>query len=136
MKARNILQKSKLKVTRIRLRALNFFMSGNKVFSYKELKNEFCSEMDRVSLYRILHQFEDTGIIMKVLDTSGEVKYCFCEENSSQIEDFYFKCSTCNKEEILPALPGEYYQRLRLLHQIEQIHLHAEGICKECSHNQ
>ena len=87
-----------------------------------------------MTLYRTLASFEEKGIIHKILDDSGTVKYALCSSCDSQHhhdEHVHFQCSVCKNTFCLehtsfqkPTLPEGF--------QFESMQLLVSGICPAC----
>ena len=115
-KFEQLLRSSQLRVTQPRLRVLG-------------------SEIDRVTLYRILGSFEEKGILHKVFDLNGTATYAICstECTTHQHDDqhVHFICSACNSvfclnEISLPKieLPAGF--------SLQSASVNAVGLCEKC----
>jgi Fur family ferric uptake transcriptional regulator len=132
-----LLAKHSLKKTGPRLRVLSLMAAKNTATSQPDLEN-LVSDVDRVTLYRILNVFEEKGIIHKVFDLNGTANYAICTSNCVEHhhndEHLHFNCTQCNNvyclnELNLPAfdLPAGF--------ELEGFTLYASGLCPKCSEN-
>lgn len=106
--------------------------------SQGDIENALVNQFDRVTIYRTLKSFLSSGIIHKVLDDVGGVKYALCKElchHSDQLnhqhDHVHFKCTdcgqtTCLEEVHIPTiiLPQGYTK--------QESNLLIQGICKRC----
>ena len=73
----SILTKHDLRKTPIRIKVLEVFLQKNEALSHAELEREL-EETDRVTLYRTLKKFEESGIIHKAIDGTDTARYALC----------------------------------------------------------
>lgn len=135
----SILKSYSLKVTQPRLRVLQIVSEKNTAISQPELEKILGSEIDRVTLYRILSSFEDKGILHKVFDLNGTATYAICSTKCSahhhHDQHVHFICSVCNSvfcldEITVPKinLPPNF--------SLHGIAINAVGICDSCQNKQ
>lgn len=131
----SILKANSLKVTQPRLRVLQIVSEKNTAISQPELEKILGSEIDRVTLYRILSSFEDKGILHKVFDLNGTATYAICSTKCSSHhhhdQHVHFICSLCNSVFCLDeiAIPKINLPPNFSLHEIA---INAVGICDSC----
>jgi Fur family ferric uptake transcriptional regulator len=126
-----------LKSTRVRKEVLRVIATSAKALSHKEIQSQLSEKADRVTLFRLLHDFEQKGIIHKALDIKGVSVYAYChhtcnEHGHSHHTHGHFQCKQCdsvfcmNQAEImLNSMPTGFI--------IDKIEMTMYGICKECS---
>ena len=131
----DLLQKADLRITKSRKEVLDILMqSGDQAISSQEIEHTL-SGIDRITLYRILKTFEETGLIHSVADGSGKTKYALCSHECSGGEHhdnhLHFYCrvcdtTTCLDQVNLPVvkLPQDY--------ELEEIRFVVAGVCKDC----
>jgi Fur family transcriptional regulator, ferric uptake regulator len=133
-KTEELLKSHTLRVTKVRTRVLDMFREQAKALSHPEIEEEF-SDFDRVTLYRTLHSFLENGLLHKVPDDSGVMRYALCQTDCTAHDHFdnhvHFKCESCEKIECLhdveiPAVhvPDGY--------EVQMAHLLLQGICPAC----
>lgn len=133
-----LLKSNRLKVTQPRLRVLSIISRKESAISQPDLEKIVGTEIDRVTLYRILGSFEEKGIFHKVFDLNGTATYALCSSKCSadhhHDQHVHFICSSCNSvfclDEIsLPkiTLPAGF--------SMHEIAINAVGICADCSKN-
>ena len=130
-----LLKANKLKVTQPRLRVLHIISQKQSAISQPELEKIVGTEIDRVTLYRILSNFEEKGILHRVFDLHGTATYALCSTKCSadhhHDQHVHFICSSCNSvfclEEI--SLPKINVPKDFSLHELS---INAVGICADC----
>jgi len=132
----HLLQGAELRVTKSRKLVLSHLeKAGDIAISSNEIEHNLPG-IDRITLYRILKSFEESGLIHSVSDGSGKTKYAMCSHECSGGEHhddhLHFHCrvcdtTTCLDQVILPTvqLPKDY--------QLEEKRFVATGICKDCA---
>jgi Fur family ferric uptake transcriptional regulator len=114
---------------------LHLFLKKDYALSQGDIEGEIADPLDRVTVYRTLKTFSDRGLIHKVLDDKGRLKYALCSQacstNGHRDEHVHFKCSRCGQTnclnvEIPPVkLPLGYVPR--------EVNFLIEGTCQNCS---
>jgi Fur family ferric uptake transcriptional regulator len=131
-----ILKKSGFKKTDLRRAVLRIFSNTNHALSSKDIESIYKSDLDRVTLFRILKDFEEKCIIHKVGNTEGNPQYAFCHHtghnHAVHHEHMHFNCTKCHNifciEDVeipLLNLPKGY--------KVTQWNLNVTGICKNCN---
>lgn len=135
LKNEELLKAHGLKVTRVRLSTLETIQKSEVALSHAQLE-KLNKKVDRVTLYRTLHIFEDKGIIHRVVNESGTVKYSGCQSDCDHSkphdQHLHFSCNVCDKTVCLsdqkvemPVLPTGY--------QLKNYYLLATGTCPSCA---
>lgn len=130
-----ILKDYDLRTTTSRSAILRLFLRNSFALSYSDIEREIATTFDRVTVYRTLKTFLDKGVIHKVLDDEGGLKYALCSEPCSthehHHEHVHFKCTKCGQtsclEEVtIPVvnLPKGYVAG--------EINLLIQGTCSRC----
>lgn len=130
-----LLQNVDLRVTKSRRDVLGILVeSGDQAISSSDIEHTL-DTIDRITLYRILKTFEESGLIHSVADGTGKTKYALCSHECSGGEHhddhLHFYCricetTTCLEKVQLPPvkLPAEYL--------IEEKRFVVAGVCKAC----
>jgi Fur family ferric uptake transcriptional regulator len=129
-----VLKDFKLRSTPIRQEILQLFLLKNHALSHADIENEIDDVLDRVTVYRTLKTFLDRGLIHKVLDDTGGMKYALCNEACTKAahhhDHVHFKCTRCGQTYCLNVtvptiqLPKGYRE--------EEVNLLIQGVCKNC----
>lgn len=130
-----LLKSNGLKVTKPRLRVLEVISDKTTAITQPDLEKVFGSEIDRVTLYRILASFEEKGILHKIFDLQGTATYAICSTKCSahhhHDQHVHFICSVCNSVYCLDeiSVPKINIPSNFSLHAIA---INAVGICASC----
>jgi Fur family ferric uptake transcriptional regulator len=130
-----ILKDYDLRTTTSRSAILRLFLKNSFALSYSDIEGEIAATFDRVTVYRTLKTFLDKGVIHKVLDDEGSLKYALCSEPCSTLEHHHehvhFKCikcghTSCLEEVTIPEvnLPKGFV--------IAEVNLLIQGTCNRC----
>ena len=131
----NLLKQGKLRTTNARRLVLEEFLkAGHTALSSSEIEKKI-EDLDRITLYRTIKTFEESGIIHQAVDVSGRSKYALCSEycSSHQHEDHHahFYCKKCQKTICLDDvkipvinLPDNF--------KLEDSQLVLSGVCGTC----
>jgi Fur family transcriptional regulator, ferric uptake regulator len=127
------LKEHNLRITEIRQEVLDSFVQHAQAFSHADLERLFLKKFDRVTLYRTLKTFLDTGIIHKVLDDHG-TKYALCKTEACshqhhQHNHVHFKCDVCGQTTCLDHV---HVPEITLGFVAKEINFLAAGICNNC----
>lgn len=134
-----LLRKNGLKVTSPRMRVLSEITHKNAAISQPDLEKIVGNDIDRVTLYRILSNFEEKGIVHKIFDLNGTATYAMCTsnctENHHHDQHIHFICSVCNSVYCLDevSLPKVSLPPHFALHSIA---INAVGLCANCQKTQ
>jgi Fur family ferric uptake transcriptional regulator len=133
-----LLKNHQLRSTPNRQTILRLFLETDYALSHADIESEIDDNLDRVTVYRTLKTFLNKGLIHKVLDDEGSMKYALCNDHCSFQEHHHdhvhFKCTKCGQTNCLEVevpsikLPKEY--------KIDEINLLIQGICDQCSNTQ
>jgi Fur family transcriptional regulator, ferric uptake regulator len=133
-----ILQDFDLRKTTSRSAILSLFIKRPFALSYTDIEQEVAKGFDRVTVYRTLKTFVDKGVVHKVLDDGGSLKYALCTDLCTHAnhhhEHVHFKCTVCGQTSCLDhttipqvTLPHGY--------EAKELNLLIQGICQNCGQN-
>jgi Fur family ferric uptake transcriptional regulator len=133
----NFLKKINLRVTESRVQILSFFQDQEFALSHADIESALSGKFDRVTIYRTLKSFLEKGLIHKVLDDSGNLKYAICTHSCSpevakhQHQHAHFKCAECGLTTCLDEvqIPTVNLPKGFALH---ESNLLVQGICADC----
>ena len=130
-----LLKDFRLRTTPSRQEILHLFLRKAYALSHGDIEKEINNSLDRVTVYRTLKTFLDRGLIHKVLDDEGSLKYALCNDACSTAghhhNHVHFKCTHCGQTNCLnieiPAvkLPKGYKP--------SEINLLIQGVCEHCT---
>lgn len=131
-----LLKTFRLRSTPTRQEILHLFLKKDYALSHSDIESEIADDLDRVTVYRTLKTFSDRGLIHKVLDDGGILKYALCSEACSATrhrhEHVHFKCTNCGQTNCLDVdipmvkLPKGYIPK--------EVSFLVRGTCQNCSH--
>lgn len=130
-----LLKSFRLRSTPTRQEILHLFLKKDYALSHSDIESEIADEIDRVTVYRTLKTFTDRGLIHKVLDDGGSLKYALCSDACSATahrhEHVHFKCIRCGQTNCLDvAIPTV---RLPDGYKARELNLLVQGTCQNCS---
>ena len=131
-----ILKQKNLRVTTCRDQVLRVFIQAQSALSNADIENGLSKEFDRVTVYRTLKTFLKKGIIHKVPDDTGNLKYALCNDECTEEQHnhqhVHFKCESCGQTVCLDhlkipeiELPEGYY--------FADSNLLIHGTCDKCN---
>lgn len=131
----NVLRDFQLRSTPGRQEVLQIFLKSNFALSHGDIEREMPLDFDRVTLYRTLKTFLDKGLVHKVLDDEGGLKYALCNNNCSTTghhhNHVHFKCTICGQTSCLEVeIPGI---KLPKGFKSAEANLLIQGTCDNCA---
>ena len=134
-KVPELLKEHKLRTTSSRSVILNIFIKRTHALSYSDIEKEVSSAFDRVTVYRTLKAFLDRGVIHKVLDDGGALKYALCNEQCQEEDHHHdhvhFKCTQCGKTQCLEDVEV-HPLKLPRGYKAKEVNLLIRGTCPRC----
>jgi len=133
---RQILQQSQLRQTQSRSDILGVFFDRGVALSEREIEDAMSEPCDRVTIYRTLSTFLEKGIIHKVLDDAGAMKYALCpsecqDRAQHRHDHVHFKCIACGRTVCLDQVPIPSVS-LPEGYQLSEVNMLLEGTCPAC----
>ena len=124
-----------LRSTPSRIAILNVFLKRNYALTHSDIERGISSHFDRVTVYRTLKTFLDRGLIHKVLDDEGSIKYALCSEactiTGHHHNHIHFKCTQCGQTNCLEVeVPP---MKLPRGYKTSEVNLLIQGVCSKCS---
>jgi Fur family ferric uptake transcriptional regulator len=135
--AQQLLKSFDLRNTEARILILDEFLKCHFALSQVNLEDVLGENIDRVTIYRTLKTFLEKGILHKVLDDAGCIKYALCVNQECVHEEHthshvHFKCNFCGQTNCLNdieipliILPKGY--------KFYETNVLVSGICKVCN---
>ncbi len=124
-----------LKVTPARLSVIEVLSEGNQAFAHAELEKIF-DTMDRVTLYRILNDFEYVGLVHKIVDAEGITRFALCKKSCPDKhhtdDHVHFNCQICHK---MFCLDKVHEPQINLPNgfKAERLQTLIYGLCNSCN---
>lgn len=130
------IKKVGLTATKRRVNVLKLFIQLNKPIDLKIIKNR-CSDIDRVTLFRILSVFEDKKIIHSFILSNGQKLYALCNQDcetskSDHVHNhIHFQCDDCDT---VMCLPVTKFPKIKIPNYIlRNVDINASGKCSKCT---
>ncbi|KAA9325067.1 transcriptional repressor [Hymenobacter busanensis] len=121
--------------TAMRLLVLELLQRQPAAVSLADVEQEM-EHADRITLHRTLKTFADKGLVHRIEDGSGAVKYALCEEACApgQHHDLHvhFHCQRCQQTICLPdvAIPSI---QVPPAFQVQDMGVVLKGLCDRCA---
>lgn len=130
-----LLKEFKLRSTPSRIAILNAFIKKSYALAHADIEKGISTNFDRVTVYRTLKTFLDKGLIHKVLDDEGAIKYALCSEACSiaghHHDHVHFKCTVCGQTNCLELdVP---FVKLPKGYKVVERNLLIQGTCAGCT---
>lgn len=134
-KATNLLRKHELKKTSSRLEILKVLMELDYAVSHSELESILSEKLDRVTIYRTLNAFEESGITHKILDNEGIAKFALCHDcdhDHHHDEHIHFHCTKCQNIYCLDHAPTPQLE-MPSGYKMDDFSISVSGVCQTCN---
>lgn len=133
--SQRLLKDFRLRTTPSRQEILHLFLLKQYALSHGDIEKAINNSLDRVTVYRTLKTFLDKGLIHKVLDDEGSLKYALCKEACTTAghhhNHVHFKCTACGQTNCLNVeIPPV---RLPKGYKPKELNILIQGICENCS---
>lgn len=124
-----------LRVTDIRRDVLHLLQESDRALSQSDVERALPDLADRVTLFRVLHNFEEAGLVHRVIDPQGVSRYATCAASCSAHEHHdlhaHFRCVNCDGVFCLQGveLPAA---KVPKGFTVQEVHLELVGRCATC----
>jgi Fur family ferric uptake transcriptional regulator len=132
------LEQLDLRKTAIRKEVLQlFFKYKGRALGSREIE-EALGHADRITLYRTLRTFEQSGVIHQAVDGTGAAKYALCLDDCTTHEHHdehaHFHCTRCGRT---ICLEGKLDLKVKAPrgYRVHHAHLVLEGECADCANS-
>ena len=136
MNVKELLRNHGLKETECRSEVLSIFHRSEAAVSLKDVETSLHKPYDRVTTYRTLKSFLQKGIIHKVLDDTGTIKYALCtdscDEEEHDHEHVHFKCIKCGETQCMEQIKIPKF-KLPRGYVFVKSDLLIQGVCRKCN---
>ena len=115
---------------------LALFYSSNKSLSVDDIIHNSNNEINKVTVYRALERFEETGLIHHVPGKNNLKRFSLCREECAPHQHTHnhghFICNECDQTYCLESVQIPKLAPLKDF-TIQQYQLTLEGICNDCN---
>jgi Fur family ferric uptake transcriptional regulator len=105
MQQETVLKKAGLSVTESRKTILELFFASEGALAHADIEKHSSINIDRVTVYRTLQTFVESGIIHQIPTTDNTILYALCKDSCEaghhHDEHVHFICVSCNKTNCL-----------------------------------
>ena len=134
-RVKDILKHNRLSITDSRQKILQLFLSKNGALSHADIEKRTGESFDRVTVYRTLQTFVESGIIHLIPTTDNSIKYALCNNDCApghhHDNHVHFICDECNKTICLEdvTIPSVKLPKGFTPQHSEMV---VTGVCREC----
>ncbi|MEP1032198.1 transcriptional repressor [Ekhidna sp.] len=132
---KGILKTHQLRITDCRMDVMQFFLDEKSALSQSDLENQLTT-YDRVTLYRTLNSFLDSGILHRIPNETGIATYGLCHDTCSpdqhEHNHVHFKCNKCGQIECLEEKVA-HHVTVPSGYKVDGINMIVDGICGKCA---
>lgn len=111
----------------------NLLSRSEVALSHSEIQEKLDGLCDRVTIYRVLDRLADEGVIHKIVNVDGVIRYAACQScnKTKHIHNhIHFNCEKCKSVTCLEGVRPEY--TLPKGYQINDANFMLTGICPNC----
>lgn len=132
---KELLKSHDLRLTQGRADVVDVFLTHDVAVSHSDIESSVDGKYDRVTIYRTLKSFLDKGLIHKILDDRGGIRYALCADECSegghQHNHIHFKCNKCEQTTCLEHVEIPTVKLPRGFIAEESNYL-VTGVCDKC----
>ncbi len=132
---KGILKTHQLRITDCRMDVMQFFLDEKSALSQSDLENQL-TKYDRVTLYRTLNSFLDSGILHRIPNETGTATYGMCHDTCTpdhhEHNHVHFKCNKCGQIECLEEKVAHQVS-VPFGYKVDGINMIVDGICPKCA---
>ena len=133
---RQLLKDHSLRLTQSRADIVEVFLHKNVAISHGDIEARIDGRYDRVTIYRTLKSFLETGLIHKVLDDGGVTRYALCDDSCADghhhHNHVHFKCINCEETTCLEHVDIPAVQ-LPAGFTVKESNFLVTGTCSKCA---
>jgi len=107
-------------------------VSSSVALSHSEIQKSLEGLCDRVTIYRILERLLVEGVIHKIVNIDGVVKYACCHSCSAKHNHnhIHFSCQKCKSVTCLENVEPSY--KLPKNYKVSEMNFTLSGLCPQC----
>lgn len=113
-------------------KVLELLSHSEVALSHTEIESEIEIPVNRVTIYRILDRLIDEGIIHKIVNTDGAMKYALCHNctMTHHHNHVHFSCQKCKAVTCLEGVEPTF--KLPSDYKIQEVNFTVSGLCPNC----
>lgn len=113
---------------------LEFVKKSTGAVAHSDIQQSLKGICDRVTIYRVLDRLLNEGLVHKIVDMDGVVKYAACHgcevSEQHQHNHIHFSCEKCKKVTCLDAILPEF--KLPKDYKVNSVNFTVSGYCPNC----
>ena len=129
----NLLKAKKLRITPFRIEVLKVFQNNETAVDLATIESSL-GGFDRITLYRTIKVFIESGVLHEILISGDVKKYALCADScrteAHKHEHIHFLCTVCNETFCLDLIKMPVISHKSF--QISSVEVIAKGICESC----
>ncbi|MEM9835614.1 MAG: transcriptional repressor [Bacteroidota bacterium] len=121
--------------TKAQSAVLELLQQESKALSHDSISAILGTEMDRVTIYRILNRFVKDGIVHRIVGDDGRQYFATSHAKDSHDHSqphVHFRCVDCDQVE---CVPGEVGYQLPKGYRVDNCNIILSGVCQNCNDN-
>lgn len=130
-----ILKRNTLSITESRKAILDLFIDADGALAHADIEKNIGNEFDRVTVYRTLQTFFESGIIHQIPTTDNTILYALCKDKCEaghhHDEHVHFICNLCDKTICLDEVTVPQVKLPKGFKPLQKAMV-VKGICAEC----
>ncbi|NND07006.1 MAG: transcriptional repressor [Saprospiraceae bacterium] len=131
----HLLRNHELRITQTRQDVLAIFIrAGKHALTSGDIELEL-EDIDRITLYRTLKTFEESGLVHAAIDHTGKQKYALCADcdtHHHSDDHPHFHCTKCDQTTCLESVTIPQIEVPQGYH-LKDLQVILSGICSSCS---
>ncbi|MBL6731114.1 MAG: transcriptional repressor [Bacteroidia bacterium] len=111
----------------------DLIVTSNVALSHSEIQKSLEGLCDRVTIYRVLERLIKEGVIHKIVNVDGVVKYAGCHSCSVKHSHnhIHFSCQKCKSVTCLEDVEPTFKMPKKYI--ISEMNFTLSGLCPQCS---
>ena len=113
---------------------ISLLNNSSNALSHIEIQNALNGLCDRVTIYRVLDRLIDEGLLHKIINVDGVVRYASCNKSCTHKHSHnhvHFSCTSCKKVTCLETVEPSFLMPKN--YTVTQVNFTVSGICPSCS---
>ena len=121
------------RTTAAKTRIHELIISSSVALSHSEIQDVLDGLCDRVTIYRVLDRLMEEGVIHKIINVDGVVKYAGCHSCSTKHNHnhIHFSCQKCKTVTCLDDVEPSFM--LPKNYKVRELNFTVSGLCPQCS---
>lgn len=112
---------------------LNLVSGSEKALSHTEIQAALHNLCDRVTIYRVLDRLTEEGLIHRIVNIDGVIKYAGCQHCHTEHHHnhIHFSCEKCKSVTCLDDVEPTF--SLPVNYKVYTVNFTVSGLCPQCS---